>query len=167
MLVNGLKGLEKLTNIQPITPSSLVIARILKTIGEKNAKLDRIATQELQNLFIKTGEMTGNLNKVISDSLEDAFKNSHERCHMAILESLGSIDQLNIESNEKSKIMKIAIKENLSARRAEINANSEIKKIVASGGAVSLVILAASVGYKYARKPTFMESVQKIIQSIL
>jgi len=62
--------------------------------------------------------------------------------------------------------MKTAIKENLATRRAEINANTDINKIFAGDGAVSLVILAASFGYKYARKPTFMESVQKIIQSV-
>lgn len=165
MEVNGIKGLEKLAKT-PIIPSTIILTRILKAIGENNAKLDTEATQELQNLFVKTGEMTGNLNKVISDSLNEASKNSHERCQLAILETLGNIDRLNMDGSEKSDVMKTAIQENHATRRAENKANADIGKIMAGGSAASIVILAASYGYKYARKPTFMESVQKIVKTI-
>ena len=164
MLIQGARGLMKAAGLPGLVPSILTIVRILKSVGENNAQLDREAAQALRDLFLKTGEMTGNLNRVIDEILEKTFQIANDRSHTAILEALSAIDLLeSLESNDKARIMEAAIQHSITARREEINAASGVKKIFASGGAASLVLLAGAIGYKYARKPTFMESVQRML----
>lgn len=166
MLIQGSKGLKTISNLPNLIPSVVTITCVLKAIGENNAELDRDASLELRNLFIKTGEMTGNLNKVINDSLENTFKNSSDRTHIAILESLSCIDKLgNIDGDHKAKIMEKAVEENIAVRKQEIKYAGDINKIFASGATAGMVIFAASIAYKYARKPTFMESLLKLLKS--
>ena len=59
MVIQGLEGLKKVSNLHVLIPSAVTIARILKAVGEKNAELDQEAAKELRELFIKTGEMSG------------------------------------------------------------------------------------------------------------
>ncbi len=167
MIVEGIEGLKTLAGIPSLIPSTVTISRILRAIGEKNAELDAESGRALRDLFVKTGEMTGDLRKVMNESLDDAFRNSSERCHVRIVEGLAAIDKLSsVDGDQKARVMETAIRENVAARRDEIRVFAEVGTVLAAGGAASLVVLAAAIGYKYARKPTFMESVQRILQSL-
>jgi hypothetical protein len=59
--------------------------------------------------------------------------------------------------------METAVDQNMATRREEINSAAEIKKILAAGGAASLVVFAWAIGYKYAGKPTFVESLGRML----
>jgi hypothetical protein len=164
MFIEGARGLMGAAGLPSLAPSIVTIVRILKATGENNAKIDQEAAQSLRDLFLKTGEMAGDLNKVIDQSLEQTFQSAGDRSHTAILGALSAIDQLeNLEKSDKARIMETAIKQNIAARLEEINAAADIKKILAAGGAASLVLLAGAIVYKYSRKPTFTESLQKMI----
>ncbi len=69
----------KTAGLPTLIPSIVTVVRILKSVGENNAQLDREAAESLRDLFLKTGEMTGNLNEVIDQSLEQAFQSASDR----------------------------------------------------------------------------------------
>lgn len=159
-IISGATGLAGLIGQRTLVASVVTIVDLLKRISDNNYELDRAAQEALRDLIATTGDRVGNLDKVLSDSLNSAFKEIDNRNHIALLELLGHIDSLNsVSGDQKGKAIQEAIRANLNNRTAEIEANAGIKRILAVGGATSMVVLAASLGYRYAREKTFMESI--------
>jgi ABC-type glutathione transport system ATPase component len=163
--VQGSANLAALIGMKELIPSAATVTRLLRVIAERNIRLDEAALFALRDLIVSTGEITGNLDRVLTQSLQEVLAGLHERYHLSLLEVLHQIDRLNgLESSDRAQVMKQAIDRLINARETEVKAHGEIKKILAIAGGASLVVLVAAFGYKYARPKTFWEQVFEVIK---
>lgn len=159
-IIQGAQGLAKVLGTSSLVPSPQAIVKVMRLISQRNAKLDQQAMLAFRDLIVDTGKIAGGLNRVITQSLDEAMEKIDERQHLALIDLLRQIDALNNSTNDsKSEAMKTAIKESFELRKKEIEAIGEVSKIAALSGGTALVVLAAFAGYKYSRPKTFWEQV--------
>lgn len=160
----GAAQLAAILNLNELIPSTKTIQALLTTIAENNIKLDKAQHEALRELIVKTGEMTGSLDDVLTRSLEGAFKSVDERNHGQLLEVIHGIDQLeSVNADDKAVLLHNAVSGLIEARRAEIEGHADVKRILASMGGGSLLALTVAVAYKHARKKSFWETAFRLV----
>ena len=163
-LVHGVSGLAALID-EVLIPSVPVISRLFGAIAERNAKLDEEAATALRDLIVKAGEVGRDFNRVLKESLTNAYKDIRESHYSAISDVLCQIDNLeSLDSDGHAKVMIKACEVWGDVQKEEVKAQGKLHHTFVKTIGYVVVIVVAGLSYKHARPKTIGEVIEDLVK---
>ena len=143
-----------------LLPAVPVLAKVLATIGERKATLEREATKALYDLILETSKTAAKTGENLEGVFQKAFEGASDRQRIAIIEAMTQVGNLaNFEGDQKTAILVEVISSTERSRLEEIKATKWLTIIGTSLAGLPALILAIGKAVNIGRKPTMWESI--------
>lgn len=158
--VKGAAGLAKLVGLAELVPAVSTVARILQQIAENNVRLDAAAQQAFAETVWATAEKSSSAMKEVLKHFGRAADDAQASGNAAIFELFDALDRHQLPPALRARLMEQAMVGRQQIEKERVSWEGVLTLLGAGSTAALLLVGAIAQGYKYMRKPTFVEGVR-------
>lgn len=146
-----------------LKPAAEVIAKIITSVGQRNARLEGEALKTFAELCTGFIQLHANNAQQVMGMLEEAFSKIDERSIVYFTKLIYEISNINIPGKDKFDLIKIMADKRAEMDKLEKQHAADVAKwATIFGGSIALAAV-IFVGYKYARPKTIGDFLNSLI----
>lgn len=159
MIVQGAEGLAKVVGVKRLAPTAATIERLIQAVVRDNVELDAVAAKAFGSLVAEYVDLAPRAADTISGMFAKHVAEVDGAAQVRLLDLMAQLAEMPVSDDVRDRLLERAQEIDGAIRTEDHATFGTIAKIaVATVGGI-LVIAAGAAGVKFAREPTFLESV--------